>query len=125
MLLVVPYAPIWLYFVYYPVALAALLGLAGVSCTNPGLVPSRSKLSKEEKEGGKFIWNDRVKSWRPRGALYCTTNDVVVENYGEQKDPGSPYASSFRGSGRHEEAKKAPRAANNALPCHSSLPQTA
>jgi hypothetical protein len=79
--LVIPYAPLWLYFVYYPFAITALGGLIGVSCTNPGLIPLKTTLTAEEKESNSFIWNDKVKSWRPRGAIYCSTNDVVVDKY--------------------------------------------
>lgn len=79
--LVVPYAPVWVYCLYLPLAAGVLLALCGVACSNPGLVEHRPDISDEAKRAGTHVWNDRVGSWRPKGSLYCGTNDVVVEKY--------------------------------------------
>ncbi|GMH49867.1 hypothetical protein TrLO_g5032 [Triparma laevis f. longispina] len=82
--LVVPYAPAWLTIPYYILVLITVLSLALTSCRNPGLIKKREKIDPEEPDGvnkDKWIFNDRCKSYRPRGALYCDQNDIIVEEF--------------------------------------------
>jgi len=59
-----------------------LLGLAFVSCRNPGIIEQcdvNDKESNPQKEN--WVWNDRVKSFRPPTAIYSMEADLVVEDY--------------------------------------------
>lgn len=83
---IVPNAPFYIFIVYGVLIVVTLVSLFFVSCKNPGLVEKREKVegknvSRDHVDRSKWIWNDRVKSYRPRGGLYCDTNDVVVVNY--------------------------------------------
>ncbi|GMH52974.1 hypothetical protein TrRE_jg6319 [Triparma retinervis] len=85
-LVLVPMAPLYITLLYFALVAVTLGALFSVSCRNPGLVSKREKVvgpnvSTDSVDRSKWIWNDRVKSFRPRGALYCDTNDVVVEEY--------------------------------------------
>ena len=84
--LLVPRAPLYITLIYFALVAVTLSALFSVSCRNPGLVSKREKVvgenvSTDNVDRSKWIWNDRVKSFRPRGGLYCDTNDVVVEEY--------------------------------------------
>mmetsp|Transcript_8107 Transcript_8107/g.16370 ORF Transcript_8107/g.16370 Transcript_8107/m.16370 type:complete len:278 (+) Transcript_8107:70-903(+) len=82
----VPRAPFWVFIIYFALVIATLTSLFFVSCRNPGLIEKREKVegkgvARDDVDRSRWIWNDRVKSYRPRGSLYCDSNDVVVEEY--------------------------------------------
>jgi hypothetical protein len=78
--LIIPEGPTWMIPLYAVSVAITLIGLCGVSCRNPGLVERTTNIDNDDKKKD-WMWNDRVKSFRPRGALYCESNDIVVEKY--------------------------------------------
>ncbi|GMI05874.1 hypothetical protein TrVE_jg393 [Triparma verrucosa] len=82
--LIIPYAPVWLIVPYYSLVVVVVGSLVGTSCRNPGLIKKRVTINTNEPDNvnkEKWIFNDRCKSYRPRGALYCPQNDIIVEEY--------------------------------------------
>jgi len=66
---IVPNAPFYIFIVYGVLIVVTLVSLFFVSCKNPGLVEKREKVegknvSRDHVDRSKWIWNDRVKSYR-------------------------------------------------------------
>jgi hypothetical protein len=51
--------------------------LGKTACTDPGIL----KRSHEKPEGTNWIYSDQAQTFRPRGAMYCSECNVIIEEY--------------------------------------------